>query len=226
MKTKASVTSEIDLHSIRILKTATCPSLSGKSKLTYNVGVDPKGEIHVRVHANSSSGFFSRQWMPMSAIQQVLSTVPNDKTITSFLLQALYSGKSCNNSGFLWALLKAEGLVKLREDKQRCYALTDGRTFFADVKALRDKGVDLKVEEPKKRGAKTIVATSAKNTKVEKPATVIAKQAADDTQWPVVAPDIQPKVDTKSKQVAPKLKQKTASKKAIAKTNPQSALGL
>ena len=34
--------------SIRILKTATCPSLSGKSKLTYEVGYDDKEESSSR----------------------------------------------------------------------------------------------------------------------------------------------------------------------------------
>ena len=28
---------------IRVLKTATCPSLSGKSKLTFNIGCNPAG---------------------------------------------------------------------------------------------------------------------------------------------------------------------------------------
>jgi hypothetical protein len=208
MKSKTTSTTQ----SIRILKTATCPSLSGKSKLTYNVGVDSNNEIHIRVHTNSSSGFFSREWMAISAIQQVLSKVSDDKPLTSFLLHTLYAGKSQNNSGFLWALLKAEGLVQLHEDKQRSYALMDSKKFLAEMKALIASGVDLKIDEPAKRGAKV---TSAAVAKKGKPAKADAMSVVE---IPVDVPAVQP-IEVKPKRAA-------SSKGKGSKAETQSALGL
>lgn len=212
MKAKTTSSAELNTSSIRILKTATCPSLSGKSKLTYNVGVDSNGEIHIRVHTNSSSGFFSRQWMAISAIQQVLSKLSNDKPLTSFLLHTLYAGKSQNNSGFLWALLKAEGLVQLREDKQRSYALMDSKKFLAEMKALIASGVDLKVDEPAKRGAKV---TGVPVAKKGKPAKADAMSAVESS---VDVPATQP-IEAKPKRAA-------SGKGKGSKADVQSALGL
>jgi hypothetical protein len=56
--------------SIRVIKTATCKSLSGKSDLTYHLGVDEESNLHLRVFANSGSGYFSQEWVPYSAIQR------------------------------------------------------------------------------------------------------------------------------------------------------------
>ncbi len=54
---------DTDIH---ILKEATCPSLSGKSILTYHIGRTPESEILFRIDANSGTGKFNRQWIPLS----------------------------------------------------------------------------------------------------------------------------------------------------------------
>ncbi|MFA7282537.1 MAG: hypothetical protein WC100_20815 [Sterolibacterium sp.] len=158
------VTPVVATPNIRILKAGQCSSLSGKSKLTYHVGCDEGSAIYFRVHANSSSGYFSREWVSMAAIQKVLASVPADKAITSFVLQSTYVGQSGNNAGFLCAVLVAEHLVEPVPDKQRCYSCTDGKTFAEEMSALITSGVSIKVAEPV---AKKAVKQSDKTVTVE-----------------------------------------------------------
>lgn len=154
----------------RIVKTATCLSLSGKSQLGYQVSVDSEGEIYIRVSSNSGGGYWNPDLVPISSIQQILAKVPSDKPMTSFLLHSLFTGKSQNNSGFIWSVLKNLGLVQLREDKQRCYALTDGKAFFAEIKALSTSGADINVEVAKNGAGKGQKTTGDRSIpKKEKP---------------------------------------------------------
>ena len=71
---------------VTILKTSRCQSLSGKSTLTFNVGLDEQGGVCLRVTSNSGGGFFSREAVPLSRIDDVLSKVPDGQSITSFSL--------------------------------------------------------------------------------------------------------------------------------------------
>jgi hypothetical protein len=59
---------------MRVLKTSTCPTLSGKSKLTYHVGCNPESEIHIRVFSNLGSGNFSKEWIALKDIQTAFDT--------------------------------------------------------------------------------------------------------------------------------------------------------
>lgn len=137
--------------SIRILKVGTCPSLSGKSKLTYHIGCNAESEIQFRVYANSGAGFFSPEWIAMNSIQKVSNTIPADKPVTSFLLlNPIYIGRSQNSPGFMLAVLKQEGLVVPADGDERVYMRTDGVEFFAEVNALIESDVDIKVAEKKK----------------------------------------------------------------------------
>jgi hypothetical protein len=51
---------------MRILRIATCPSLSGRSELTYHVGCNESGAIHFRLWANTAAGMFSNIWFSMA----------------------------------------------------------------------------------------------------------------------------------------------------------------
>ena len=136
----------ISAPEIRVLKIGTCPSLSGKSTLTYHIGCTPESDIQVRVFGNTGGGLFSQEWIALSGIGQTFSKVPDGIPITAHLLSPLYLGKSANSHAFLFAALKSEGLVRLMKDKKGCYECTDASEFMAGVKALIDSAVDLKVE--------------------------------------------------------------------------------
>ena len=143
---------------IRVLKVATCPSLSGASQLSYQVGCDAESAIYFQVTKNSGGGQHNIEWVSMEKIGRALS---ESTAITSFSLHSIFKGKSLNNGGFLLAVLKHEGLVLASADeKVRSYQLGDPGKFMDEVKALIDSGVNLKVdqavaEKPKKSASKT-----------------------------------------------------------------------
>ena len=129
---------------IRILKVATCPSSSGKSKLTYQIGCavngdgisTAKSEVQFRICGNSSTGFFSQEWIPLSSIQERFARVPADKAITSHILNPLFQGKSVNTPSFMFAALHNEGLVCRSKTERRRYDRVDPKTFTSTVQAL------------------------------------------------------------------------------------------
>ena len=118
----------------RVLKTATCPSLSGKTTLTYEIGANG-AEILARVTRSSGSGTFSKDWVALSRIHAALEK-NGAKPITLATLGPLFRGLSANTAGFLLAVLKHEGLVRAREDQARAYERLDGKAFFAEVAKL------------------------------------------------------------------------------------------
>ena len=136
---------------IRILKTSTCPNLSGSAKLSYHIGCTPESKIQFRIFANTGSGFFSKEWVSFDAILKAIDKCPKDKPLNAFWLGSLYAGKSINTPSFLMAVLLAEGLVKKVE---RNYEKVSHAGFVSEVNKLIASGVDLKVEDkPKKAKA-------------------------------------------------------------------------
>lgn len=140
-----------NVPTIRILKVAACPSLSGKSSLTFHLGCDAESKIHFRIYANSGSGYFNNEWVSADTIGKVLG---NSTSITSFTLQSAYVGKSQNNGGFLLAALFAEGLVNRSADNERQYQLADPTAFNEEVKALMESDVSLDPDAKPKKPSK------------------------------------------------------------------------
>lgn len=129
---------------IRIIKVATCPTLSGKGSLGYHIGCNAENEISIRVASNSGSGFFSPEWVPLKAIQDALEH--GHKPLTSYAVHGLFSGKSANSPGFLFAALLAEGLVQHDEENPRVYVCCDPSAFIAAINQLLASEVNLKVD--------------------------------------------------------------------------------
>ncbi len=120
---------------VRILKASGCPSLSGKSKLRYEIGASPEDEVMLRICGNSGAGYFNDDWIPWTRLVAVLEK-HGDKPITCFTLEPLLKRRSANTTGFLLAALKNEGLVQRMETNKRGYERLDGRAFIAQVQAL------------------------------------------------------------------------------------------
>ena len=132
---------------IKVIKVATCPSLSNRSTLTYHIGCKDT-EVYIRIFENSEGGLFCKNWVSMDLIE--LST---ETPITSRSLQGLFKGKSANSPGFLMAVLKKEGLIKSPVGKSRNYMCTDPAPFKAAIQRLMESEVvleDAPVPTPKK----------------------------------------------------------------------------
>lgn len=149
--------------SMRIIKIACCPTCSGKAKLTYHFGCNKDNQVHIRIVVNSGGGFFSEEWVSLKATLAALDKAPHPITAIPFI--NLFIGKSVNTPGFLLAVLKHEGLVKLLEGKVRGYEKFDSETFMADVNKLVSSDVDLKYVPvtPIKKSAITLPSKKAKS---------------------------------------------------------------
>jgi hypothetical protein len=158
----------------RILKIATCPSLSGKSKLTYHLGCNTEGEILLRVYANSQAGFFNNEWVALTAVQRQFAKGKEGK-LTSSVLRPLFQGKSINTPPFLFAALLNEELVRPSTTTKRCYESTDGKKFFAQAKALIASKVDLTDKVPKALKVEAKAATVKPGNKPGKEGEAAAK---------------------------------------------------
>lgn len=133
----ATETVAVDIvETVRILGTSTCPSLSAKSTLTYNLGMDVEGQTHIQIIGNDGGGYFNIDWVTYRDIQAVLAKQPKD--ITSGALRCLYPLKSTNSPGFLLAALKAVGLAQVSTENPRCYEALDPAAFIAGVKTLME----------------------------------------------------------------------------------------
>jgi hypothetical protein len=118
---------------IRVLKTGTCPSLSGKTKLTYEVGGGPNSQISLRITKTAGTGSFSKDWIGLDRVHALLKK-QSGKPITSHTLAPLFT--SANNPGFTLAVMKHERLVRPIADNPRCYERLDGKAFFSEIEAL------------------------------------------------------------------------------------------
>ena len=107
---------------ITILKTAKCPTLSGKSTLTYHLGKSPDDTLHIKVSANTGGGFFNEEWISLDRIREVLEKQA-EETITAVALNPLFRGKSANTPAFLLAVLIHEQLVETVEGKRLRHSL-------------------------------------------------------------------------------------------------------
>jgi hypothetical protein len=161
---------------LRILKIARCPTVSGKSTLTYHLGCTPESVIKVRLYGNTGNGFLNQDWIAWTAIQEKLEL---HSPFTSQVLHALFSGKSLNSPGFLMAVLKAEGVVKSSTVKGRCYELTKDAGFLAEIERLMASNVDLDSDEEAKLEAKAAAKSRPKKQAGEADATTEAPADVD-----------------------------------------------
>ena len=134
---------------IRTVKAGTCRSLSGKSALGYEIGIDPKNAVHLRVVSNSGPGAFARKWVALDAIKQALRNAKPGE-VTSANIASLFDGGQ-NTSGFAFAALHHEKLVARSAVRRRCYQVADGAMFDSAIKSWLAAGS--KADEPLPHGA-------------------------------------------------------------------------
>lgn len=140
----------------RLLKISSCPSLSGRSELTYHIGSNAEGAIHFRVVGNTGPGQFNADWVASTLIEKHLSAHLAGNPMSSAVLQSIFRGKSSNSPAFLFAVLKAESLVVPGADTDSGYLIGDFNAFRQAMYALvaSDTNVDSAVTsspEPAKR---------------------------------------------------------------------------
>lgn len=125
---------------IRVLLVDTCPSLSHRSTLTFQLGVRDDEAFVLRLVANSSKGMFSNDWVTWPEVQALLV---EDEMLTCSTLHPLFEGKSINTAGFLLAVLRHLEVVLPNADAGRGYVASDAEGFMERMKALAATPVSL-----------------------------------------------------------------------------------
>ena len=143
--------------SMTVVRTATTDTLTRKSKLTYQIGTLPDGEVYLRIHNNSGNGFFSNEWVSLADIQKTISKIPAGKPVTAIVLGDLFEGRSVNTPGFLLAVLVQEKLLVPMQGKKRSHEPVSPEEFRERVQQL----VSGKTK-PRKKAARTSPAAKKK----------------------------------------------------------------
>lgn len=97
------------VNQVRVIKAGVCPSLTARSDLGYELGINDESELYLRLTSNTGSGFFSKEWTPCALIEQLIKDA-SELTSTSF--KTLFPNKSVNTGGFVMAVVKALGLIQ------------------------------------------------------------------------------------------------------------------
>ena len=124
-QTEAEVAADVD--PIETIYEGECPSLSGRSTLSYTIGRHTEDEtLHLRISDNSGKGMWCKDWCSASAIQDV---VLGEGELTAKSFHVLHPGKSINNGGFIAAVLKDLGLIRANEENTRLHEHVPTTTF-------------------------------------------------------------------------------------------------
>ena len=154
----------------RIVKRGTCPTLNDKGELAYEIGVDGRGEVHLRVVENSGSGSFSDDWMTFKAIQAAFDRAPKSEPVSSYMLHPLWRGRSSNCAYFSAAILKSEGLLLPSEKRRKRFDRVDPTSWLAEITGLAEGRVPSAASDSggKKAAAKASASKSKKSNKAAK----------------------------------------------------------
>lgn len=127
-----STESQPEPNPIEVLHQGECPSLSGRSVLTYAVGRHLDGTLHFRLVSNDGGGMFCDEWIPAEDIDAI---VVGATELTSAAFQALKPGRSTNTAGFSMAAFKSLGLIRTNAENTRLHEHVPTETFEKVVMA-------------------------------------------------------------------------------------------
>jgi hypothetical protein len=116
----------------RVLKTTTCPSLTGRSEITAEYSYhEPSKTIRFRIANNTGSGHFCDHWIPLDDILKCLQEAKEPFSLSVF--KSICVKQSINDTGFIGAAFKKEGLIVC---EKRQYLKKGTKTFMAELNKL------------------------------------------------------------------------------------------
>ena len=123
-------------QSIVIIKSDTAMSLSGRDLLSYDVAVDDRLDVCVRITGNTRSGKFNRRWIALKDIWAALAQAPSEDNVRAAHLAELLRGTSRNTAHFVLAILRHEKLVGRSPVHRRRYKRAAWNAVTAWANAL------------------------------------------------------------------------------------------
>jgi hypothetical protein len=148
-----------------VVKRGTCPTLNQKGELAYEIGVDSRGGVHLRVVENSGTGSFSDEWVGFRNIQAAFDRAPKSEPVSAYMLYPLFRGMSSNCPYFCTAVLKSEGLLQPSEKRKKRFDRVDPTAWLAEITALAEGRAPSAASEGKKVKAKASASKPKKGNK-------------------------------------------------------------
>jgi hypothetical protein len=146
-------TANEDLYPIEAIFEGECPSLSGRSILTYAIGRHAEDKsLHLAIVGNSGSGMWCKDWASADAIQEV---VLGAAELTAKSFHDLHPGKSINTGGFILAALKEIGLIRANEENTRLHEHVPTTTFAQVVQDRMALSKEPPAKSPRKKAKET-----------------------------------------------------------------------
>lgn len=129
---------------VTVIKEGSAPKVNPHAigELNYDLGKDSDNQIYLRITKNSSGGYFSKEWLGINAIKDTLKDyIGTDKAFSSSAFKPLFKNSSANNSGFLAAALRQEGiLVSNKENSFHHKMGVDLETWLKNILSTASKG--------------------------------------------------------------------------------------
>ncbi|MBN4166155.1 hypothetical protein [Pseudomonas fulva] len=147
-RTKAVEPSFMDLI---VVKEAQASKLStgAEGKITYQLALSAnKKQVFIALVDSGSQGYFSREWINLDAILEVLESLgQRAEAFPSKVLIPVFVGRSSNNAPFLAAALLAEGLLG-RDGKleSKLRVLDDAVSWKKTVLGLKGKPMQVRLD--------------------------------------------------------------------------------
>ena len=143
---------ELQMDVVQVVQSSTCETVSGRSTITYEFGVNPERQAMFRITSNTGGGMFGRDWVVVSALIEILRAPTNAEEIRAVAFRPLFEGKSINTQSFLLAALLSEKVVVAHATKPRGYQVVD-------VDDFEDRLNELCGQEPAKKSGRAKKAT-------------------------------------------------------------------
>ena len=149
----SEIKTTIEVNPITPIHEGECPSLSGRSTLTYAIGRHAKdATLHLRIIRNSGGGMSCTDWAESNRIEAIVKGGPE---LTAKSFQALHPGKSINTGGFIMAVLKDLGFIRANAENTRLHEHVPMTTFEQIAMARIGAPMEQK-PKPSRRKAKEV----------------------------------------------------------------------
>jgi len=150
----APVETEPEVDPIDDLYHGDCPSISGRSTLTYAIGRHKDtGELHLRIVENSGKGMWFDGWASAKDIDAI---VKGSAELTAKSFHSLHPGKSINTGGFTLAALKDLGLIRANEENTRLHEHVPATTLEKLAMVRMGKTIEAAPAKSGKRKGKAV----------------------------------------------------------------------
>lgn len=147
-----------------LLKDAKCKKLGKQSEggIKYQLlASDDRAHLHIRITQNEGGGYYSKEIVNFSQVEECLSNCDPEKPFPSKALKEAFTGRSSNNAGFLAAILREEGLLDAAKDPESQHMLSADIAAWKQA-ALSPQGTKIEITAPSAFDTPTPTAASKK----------------------------------------------------------------